>query len=75
MIYFLLDFFIITVYAICSLFQFLNLQMLDRHQPYTVLSTHVTTEYQEYKHKYGAVGVVLVIIIGALSLLFVASLI
>jgi len=75
MIYFLLDFFIITVYAICSLFQFLNLQMLERQQPYTVLSTHVTTEYQEYKHKYGAVGVVLVIIIGALSLLFVASLI
>lgn len=75
MIYFLFDFFIITVYAICSLFQFLNLQMLERQQPYTVIPTHVTTEYQVYKYKYGKAGVVFVILIGLLSLLLVASLI
>lgn len=74
-IYFLLDFFIITVYAVCSLFKFLNLQMIERSMPYAINQTHVTTEYQVYKHKYGMIGVVLVFVGGLLSLLFVVSLI
>lgn len=70
MIYFLLDFFIITIYAICSLFQFLNLQMLDIQLPFAVNDSHVASEYQVYKHKYGKVGVYLVLLIGILLLLF-----
>lgn len=74
MIYFLLDFFIITIYAICSLFQFLNLQMLDLQLPFTVNSNHVSSEYQVYKHKYGKIGVFLVLLIGIFLLLFATSL-
>lgn len=74
MIYFLLDFFIITIYAICSLFQFLNLQMLDLQLPFRVNNSHVASEYQVYKHKYGKIGVFLVLLIGVLLLLFATSL-
>lgn len=74
MIYFLLDFFIITIYAICSLFQFLNLQMLDFQLPFSVNDRHVASEYQVYKHKYGKIGVFLVLLTGILLLLFATSL-
>lgn len=74
MIYFLLDFFIITIYAICSLFQFLNLQMLDLQLPFVVNASHVTSEYQAYKHKYGKIGVFIVLLMGILLLLFATSL-
>ena len=74
MIYFLLDFFIITIYAICSLFQFLNLQMLNLQLPFAVNSNHVASEYQVYKNKYGKLGVFLVLLIGILLLLFATSL-
>ena len=74
MIYFLLDFFIITIYAICSLFQFLNLQMLDLQLPFAVNASHVPSEYQVYKHKFGKIGVFLVLLMGTLLLIFVTSL-
>ena len=74
MIYFLLDFFIITIYAICSLFQFLNLQMLDFHLPFAVNSNHVASEYQVYRQRYGKIGVFIVLLIGILLLLFATSL-
>lgn len=70
MIYFLLDFFIITIYAICSLFQFLNLQMLDIQLPFRVNNSHVKSEFQVYKQEYGKKGVFLVLLIGILLLLF-----
>lgn len=74
MIYFLLDFLIITIYAICSLFQFLNLQMIDLKLPFAVDVSHVSSEYQVYKHKYGKIGVILVFLMGILLLLFAISL-
>lgn len=74
MIYFLLDFFIITIYAICSLFQFLNLQMLDLQLPFVVNASHVTSEYQAYKYKYGKIGVFIVLLMWILLLLFATSL-
>lgn len=74
MIYFLLDFFIITIYTICSLFQFLNLQMLDLQLPFAVNASQVTSEYQAYKHKYGKIGVFIVLLMGILLLLFATSL-
>lgn len=74
MIYFLLDFFIITIYAICSLFQFLNLQMLDLQLPFAVNASHVPSEYQVYKRNFGKRGVFLVLLMGILLLLFVTSL-
>ena len=74
MIYFLLDFFIITIYAICSLFQFLNLQMLDLQLPFAVNASHVPSEYQVYKRNFGKRGVFLVLLMGVLLLLFVTSL-
>lgn len=75
MIYFLMDFFIITVYAVCSLFQFLNLQMHEYQLPYTVNTSHVPTEDYTYICKYGMKSAVLIIVIGLLSLLFAALLI
>lgn len=74
MIYFLLDFFIITVYAISSLFQFLNLQMLEHQVPFSVNANHVASEYQTYKQKYGKTGMLLVFLVGILLLLFATSL-
>lgn len=74
MIYFLLDFFIITIYAICSLFQFLNLQMLDLQLPFAVNASHAESEYQAYKKKYGKIGVFIVLLLGILLLLFATSL-
>lgn len=74
MIYFLLDFFIITIYAICSLFQFLNLQMLDLQLPFAVNASHVPSEYQVYKRNFGKIGVFLVLLMGTLLLIFVTSL-
>lgn len=67
-------FFIITIYAICSLFQFLNLQMLDLQLPFAVNASHVPSEYQVYKRKFGKIGVFLVFLIGTLLLLFLTSL-
>lgn len=73
MIYFLLDFFVITIYAICSLFQFLNLQMLDIQLPFSVDDSRVESEYQAYKQKYGKIGVFHVLLIWILLLLFATS--
>lgn len=58
MIYFLFDFFIMTVYAICSLFQFINVQMLERDLPYSIEPSHVAGDYYSYKKRYGCLGVV-----------------
>lgn len=71
MIYFLLDFLIITIYAVCSLFQFLNLQMLETQFPYTINSNHVVTDFYTYKQRYGKKGVLL--IVAAIVLLLLLS--
>ena len=53
LIYFLIDFFIITIYAVCSLFQFINLQMMEKQLPYSIDSSKVMSEYQTYMRRFG----------------------
>lgn len=47
MTYFLLDFFILTIYAISSLFQFINIEMLSKKPPYKLNKEWF---YQMQKH-------------------------
>lgn len=63
MIYFLFDFFIITIYAICSLFQFINLQMLNQDIRYNINKDHALSDYRLYKKEYGCSGIVAMLII------------
>lgn len=45
-VYFLLDFFIITIYAISSLFQFINIEMLSKKAPYEINKKKTLTDKQ-----------------------------
>lgn len=78
LIYFIFDFFIITIYSICSLYSFINLQMskssffIDKVNPQNVKS-----DYQTFKAKYSlrktvAVAIVL-LILGVMYLIFTLS--
>lgn len=57
MIYFLMDFFLITLYAIGSLFQFLNVQMLDSRISFRINPNQVKSDYHVYRDSYGRKGV------------------
>ena len=51
-IYFLFDFFILTVYAVSSLFQFINNEMLSIKPPYTINEKKVVSDMQILKKEY-----------------------
>lgn len=51
-IYFLFDFFILTVYAVSSLFQFVNNEMLSIKPPYTINEKKVVSDIQILKKEY-----------------------
>lgn len=52
LIYFLLDFFILSLYAVCSLFQFLNINMKKKELPYEINKKFVKTDRETLKEKY-----------------------
>ena len=52
LIYFLLDFFILTLYAVCSLFQFLNINKQKKKLPYAINKESVKTDRETLKEKY-----------------------
>lgn len=52
LIYFLLDFFILSLYAVCSLFQFLNINMQKEKTPYTINKKLVKTDRETLKERY-----------------------
>lgn len=52
LIYFLLDFFILSLYAVCSLFQFLNINMKKEKLPYEINEKFVKTDRETLKEKY-----------------------
>lgn len=52
LIYFLLDFFILSLYAVCSLFQFLNINMKKEKLPYEINKKFVKTDRETLKEKY-----------------------
>lgn len=51
-IYFLFDFFILTVYAVSSLFQFINNEMLSIKPPYTINEKKIVSDMHILKKKY-----------------------
>lgn len=52
LIYFLLDFFILSLYAVCSLFQFLNINMQKKKLPDAINEKFVKTDRETLKEKY-----------------------
>lgn len=64
LIYFLLDFFILTIYAISSLFQFVNLRMSENRPQYELNLSKVTTDKQTLKKAYPRLSVITKCIIG-----------
>lgn len=51
-VYFLLDFFVITIYAISSLFQFINIEMLSQKTPYEITKNKILTDKQTLHKKF-----------------------
>ncbi len=52
LIYFLLDFFILSLYSVCSLFQFLNINMKKEKLSYEINKKLVKTDRETLKEKY-----------------------
>ena len=63
MTYFLLDFFILTIYAISSLFQFINIEMLSKKPPYKLNKEMVLSDAKTLKKKYPTLSIVAKVII------------
>ena len=76
MIYFLIDFFLVTLFAIGSLFQFLNVQMLEKSIRYQINPNKVKSDYHVYQDNYGKKGVfsllilIVLLLIGGFVLIF-----
>lgn len=62
LIYFLLDFFILTIYAISSLFQFINLKM-DEKQPSPLGGVNILTDKQTLKKHFPCLSLAAKVII------------
>lgn len=67
-IYFLLDFFIISIYAVCSLFQFVNVGMNKNKLPFTINDKFVKSDKETLKLKYPNLSIVAKLIIVLLVL-------
>lgn len=63
MVYFILDFFILTIYAVTSLFQFINIEMLSKKPPYNINKTMVLSDAKTLRAKYPKKSIVAKIII------------
>ena len=63
MVYFLLDFFILTIYAVSSLFQFINIEMLSKKPPYSVNERMVLSDTKTLKVKYPKLSIIAKLII------------
>lgn len=63
MVYFLMDFFILTIYAISSLFQFINVEMLSKEPPYKLNKKHVLSDKETFKKEYPTLSVIAKVII------------
>lgn len=62
-VYFLLDFFILTIYAVSSLFQFINIEMLSKKPPYNVNERMVLSDTRTLKVKYPKLSIIAKLII------------
>jgi len=58
MVYFLLDFFILTIYAVSSLFQFINIEMLSKKPPYNINERMVLSDTKTLKEKYPKLSII-----------------
>lgn len=58
MAYFLLDFFILTIYAVSSLFQFINIEMLSKKPPYNINERMVLSDTQTLRKKYPTLSII-----------------
>lgn len=63
-VYFLLDFFILTIYAITSLFQLINLEMLSKQPRYNIKENKVIADKVILKKNYPKFFIIAKIIIG-----------
>lgn len=63
MVYFLLDFFILTIYAVSSLFQFINIEMLSKKPPYNINERMVLSDTKTLKVKCPKLSVIAKLII------------
>mgnify|MGYP000301561690 FL=1 len=63
MVYFLLDFFILTIYAVSSLFQFINIEMLSKKPPYNINERMVLSDTKTLKVKYPKLSIIAKLII------------
>lgn len=63
-VYFLLDFFILTIYAITSLFQLINLEMLSKQPRYNIKENKVIADKVILKKNYPKLFIIAKIIIG-----------
>lgn len=62
-IYFLLDFFILTIYAVTSLFQFINLEMLSKQPRYNIRGNKVIADKKSLKNEYPKLFIIARVII------------
>ncbi len=62
-VYFLLDFFILTIYAVTSLFQLINFEMLSKQPTYNIRKSKVIADKETLKREYPILSIIAKIII------------
>lgn len=70
LIYFVLDFYLITFYAVCSLFQFINVQMLSVKCSYQINHSFIKSEWKTLTEKFSGKRLFFVIVIALLIIVF-----
>lgn len=70
MAYFLMDFFILTIYATSSLFQFINIEMQSKKPPYKLNESHVLSDEETLKKMYPKLSIIAKIIIALAAIGF-----